>query len=101
VTKKQLFFCPALLLALTFARNGHADAAAPHVDETYALGPGGGEPQQDGGSGQPPLESTGMEDGLGGGCCCSFIGQRGEGGALRFGLLALAGAALVCLRRDR
>jgi MYXO-CTERM domain-containing protein len=77
--------------------NARADQEA--ADESYFEGPGGGEVASDGGDGTPPLESTGLEDGIGGSCDCSVTGQSATPLA---GLVWLvAGSAVVARRRQR
>ena len=73
-----------------------APAAAQSADETYLPGPGGGE-EVDGGAGTPPLESTGMEDGIGGSCDCSLIARSSAGSAS--GLASLLALGIVVVRR--
>jgi MYXO-CTERM domain-containing protein len=69
------------------------DAGAA-ADEAFAPGPGGG--ARDAGSGKPPLESTGLEDSIGGSCGCRVAGSRAATGP---GLLALALVAGALARR--
>jgi hypothetical protein len=76
---------------------GAAGAAErPSGEETFLPGPGGGEIEQ---PGLPPLESTGLEDGIGSGCKCSAaVGARRDAASLSlvFGL-----ALLLVTRRTR
>jgi hypothetical protein len=58
-------------------------------EETFVPGPGGGEIEQ---PGLPPLESTGLEDGIGSGCkCSSAVGAHKDAASLSlaFGLALL------------
>lgn len=66
-----------------------AEAGAASVEppvEHYGLGPGGGDVSFDP-NGPPPLESTGLEDGVGG-CNCSFATEGGRA-SISLGLAAL------------
>jgi MYXO-CTERM domain-containing protein len=47
-------------------------AASAAADQAFSPGPGGGDP--DAGDGRPPLESTGLEDSIGGSCGCRTAG---------------------------
>jgi MYXO-CTERM domain-containing protein len=80
-------------LALAQATPPDAGAAAA-ADEAFAPGPGGGE--RDAGDGRPPLESTGLEDSVGGSCGCRVVGAPAPAG---LGLLALALVAGAVARR--
>jgi hypothetical protein len=82
---------------LTIAMGAHA-ATEPSADETYLPGPGGGDVWSDGGDGTPPLESTGLEDGIGGSCDCSLTG-RSRAGSLA-GSLALLAIGVFVVRRQ-
>jgi MYXO-CTERM domain-containing protein len=86
----------SLLLAsgLALAQSTRPDAGAAAADEAFAPGPGGGE--RDAGDGRPPLESTGLEDSVGGSCGCRVVGAPAPAG---LGLLALALVAGAVARR--
>jgi MYXO-CTERM domain-containing protein len=82
-----------------FAENPQA-AGDARADELYFSGPGGGDPlPADGGAEAPPNECTCMEDGLAGGCACSF--GAGRASPTRFGLALFAVAALAVRRATR
>ena len=70
-----------------------AAAGAPG-EETFFPGPGGGELE---GSGPPPLESTGLEDGPGSCKCSNVLGAGSNPGAAWMTL----GLGLVALGRRR
>ena len=69
-------------------------AAGAHGEETFFPGPGGGELE---GSGPPPLESTGLEDGPGSCKCSNVLGAGSNPGAAWMTL----GLGLVALGRRR
>ena len=91
----------SMLVGLAMATSAAVAGAdtEPAVDESYFAGPGGGDVSIDGGEGMPPLESTGLEDGLGGGWDCSLTGRRSVAPA--GGLSMVLAFALFVVRRRR
>jgi hypothetical protein len=88
-----------LVVASILATGSYARAEQEAAGESYFEGPGGGELANDGGDGTPPLESTGLEDGIGGSCDCSMTGRSVTPLA---GLLWLiVGSVVVARRRHR
>jgi hypothetical protein len=69
-------------------------AAGAPAEESYLPGPGGGELEQDG---PPPLESTGLEDGIGSCKCATALGAGGNSLAPFFAVAA--GLTLLSRRR--
>ena len=68
---------------------GAAGAADQGAAEQYLPGPGGGDVFDP--NGPTPLESTGLEDGSGGGCKCSVgLGSRTNASSSALGLATLA-----------
>jgi len=84
-----------LVAASIWANSRVAGAQEEAAEERYFTGPGGGEAASDGG-GTPPLESTGLEEGIGGGCDCSVTGRSVTPLA---GLSWLVVASIVAARR--
>jgi MYXO-CTERM domain-containing protein len=91
----------SMLVGLAMATTAAVAVAdtEPLVDESYFAGPGGGDVSIDGGDGVPPLESSGLEDGIGGGCDCSLTGHPSAAPAA--GLSLIVAFALFVVRRRR
>jgi hypothetical protein len=85
-----------LVVAWIVGNSRVAGAQDEGPEERYFTGPGGGEVASDAGDGTPPLESTGLEEGIGGGCDCSVTGRSVTPLA---GLPWLAVASIIAARR--